>query len=229
MKALKFMLKISFGVILIAWGDNELSRLFFKPELVSSWIGPAMIIVGIWVSAKACCAERRGGIFVGVPLLLLALYCVWNMHYWFDPRRTPGHGPPADLWVMAIVLILCGIFFSVFIHYFYPPDVVSVKSAKGVEASLDAGLTELQEHPAASSLPHPRKYAHTDASPLSPWYRLGLLSACAVLAVIVGNVPGVKDSPDRIKVILTVLILGCVVTGLITEKTLAKIAPWKSN
>jgi hypothetical protein len=229
MKHLNLLVQVLVGDALIIWGCEYLPRLVSRPESAQNWIGALMIIAGFLLAARICYIQGRGGVLAGIPLLMFASIWVWNMHYYFDPARGPGKGPSLSFYPSPIVLILTGVFFSVFFRYLYRDreSQPETQASKPLRPAIEASAGPSQES-ATVGASGKRKSASVRQRP-SPWYRLGFLAVSALLGVGVGVLPGVRESERRIEVILTVMILGCVATGLISEKTLVKILPWKSK
>jgi hypothetical protein len=204
-------LKLIVSIGLIVWGCEFLTGLVNRPDVLSNWLGPVMIVAGTVLGIYLCYIHRRGASFVGVVLLLFVGLYAWNLSYWYDPTRVPdGMGPPGAFFVAPAVLTLLGVFFLVFFRYLY---------------SVDERPTE-KATPAAPSLP-PENQQPTIRS--APWHRLLLLVCAVAVALIAGSLSGVEEAVPRTQIILTVLVLGCLAAGLITEKTLIKIIPWKKG
>lgn len=210
-----FYLKLIVSLVLIVWGCEFLTALMNRPDLLRNWLGPVMIISGSAYAGYICYQQRKGAPFVGITLLFFVGVYAWNLSVWYDPSRVPeATGPPADFLVAPAVLLLLGIFFSVFFRYLYPKEkqVTAEETKKSVPGT---------EHPS------PKEPQALDLQSTS-WYRLLLLMVAVALAIGAGYLSGVEDSAQRTQIILTVLVLGSVATGLITEKTLIKIiSSWK--
>jgi len=217
MKKLNFVVQALVGVGLIVWGCEFLPGVITKPQILHNWAGVVLILAGILIAARICYVERSGGLLVGIPLLGFASLWAWNLHYYFDASRVKGgKGPPASFYASPTLLILLGVVFAVFFRYLYP-----TKPPMAVPGVVDTGTAA---KPATKGL-----RAEPGSDQRRPWHRLAMVAASALLGIIVSTLSRVQDSEARTKVMLTVMILGCVATGIISEKTLVKIFPWKSQ
>lgn len=271
MARLKLNLQILVGGGLVIWGAEFLPRIASRPGAAASWIGPALILAGTAIGARAAYAHRKGAPLMGVILLIGASLWAWNLQFYFDPDRVPGGGgPPPGLYLAPATLIALGVFFLVFFRYLYPeppareepvhpgapyggapepgtgsaPESPARKGSGGEEAP--AGPSGVEEDRGADEPPAPRTPAleaearapgpaAADDGPTGsragregagPWYRLALLAAVAVLALVVARASGLED-PGRSQVTILVLVLGSLATGLISEDTLVKLLPWR--
>jgi hypothetical protein len=210
-----FYLKLIVSLSLIVWGCEFLTGLVNQPDLLRNWLGPVMIISGTAIAGFTCYKNQKGAPFVGLVLLFFVGVYAWNLSYWYDPTRVSGGtGPPADFLVAPALLLLLGVFFSVFFRYLYPKE----KPVTAKESKESVSSTE----PPTPKEPNTLEFQSTS------WYRLLLLLFAVGLAIGAGYLSGVEESVQRTQIILTVLVLGSVATGLITEKTLIKIiSSWK--
>lgn len=210
-----FYLKLIFSLVLIVWGCEFLTGLVNRPDLISNWLGPVMIITGSAYAGFTCYKHQKGAPFVGITLLFFVGVYAWNLSYWYDSSRiSGGAGPPVAFLVAPVVLLLLGVFFSVFFRYLYPKE--KQVTAKETKKSVPGTEPPSPEEPQALDIQS------------TSWYRLLLLMVAVALAIGAGYLSGVEDSAQRTQIILTVLVLGSVATGLITENTLIKIiSSWK--
>ena len=218
MSSLKLYFQLLVSAVLIVWGCEYLSRLAHRPELAISWIGPVMIVGGAAIGARAAYVGRKGASVLGFVLLLFAAVWAWNLHYYWDPARfSRGSGPPSSFFLAPAVLIFLGTLFVAFFRYLYPGQAISKHSVGKPSAAGEIGPIEA----------HLLSLKKTGAG--TPWYRLFLLACSAGLALLAGHLTGIEDAEQRARVIILVLILGCVATGLISEGTLTKLIPWKKE
>lgn len=210
-------LKLIISIVLIVWGCEFLTGLVNRPDILTNWLGPVMILSGTAYAGITCYQHRNGASFVGIILLFFVGVYAWNLSYWYDPSRVPeGAGPPAVFLVAPALLLLLGVFFSVFFRYLYPKE--KQVTAKETEKTTSGTGSPTSEEPQALD------FQSTSG------YRLLLLMCAVALAIGAGYLSGVEESIQRTQIILTVLVLGSVATGLITEKTLIKIISlWKSK
>jgi hypothetical protein len=219
MRSWKLYVQLVVAAATILWGSNYLGRLTYRPELLISWLSVALILIGVALGAWAAYSARRGAGVLGAVLLLFSIYWIWNIHYLYDPRRAPPGDVPINMYLGPGVLIALGVFFCVFFRYLYAlPGQSTERLAPAAAPGRPTG---------SSGAAAPATHVHRTL--LTPWYRLLLLGCSAGLALLVATFAGVSDSAHRTEIIISVLVLGCLATGLISEETLTKIVPWKGK
>jgi hypothetical protein len=213
---LQLYIPIIAAAILIIWGTEYLPGFVYHPQLSSS-IGPLMILSGAALGSLVAYTRRKGAALLGSMLLIFAAVWVWNLHYYFDPSRVPnGSGPPPNFYASPATLIILGIFFTVFFRYLYPTGTLAGK-VPTKPSPLDRAHIESPPEPAPTAITREK----------TPLYRLALLACSAGLAVFAGRLAGINEPAERAQIIISILVFGCLATGLISEETLVKIIPWK--
>ena len=207
-KSLIFYLQLIISAVLILWGLESSGKVFTHPELMSSWSKFLFVIIGIIIGARACYVKGKGAIILGLTLLVFAGIYLWNMQYYFGYENITKTDILRIFGIPLAVLIIFGVFFSVFFRYLYSNENLS-------KAKLDNEKITSTET---------LKNEKTESK--NPWVRLILLAASAGLALLVGFLSGIEEPVGRTKIIMSVLILGCVATGLISENILSKISSW---
>ncbi len=215
-----FYLQLIISVVFILWGLEKSGRVFIHPELISSWSWLFFVIVGGIIGARACYYEHKGEILLGIVLLFFAGVYLWNMQYYFGEPTITKSDILRSFGIPLTVLIFFGVVFSVFFRYFYPARNLSKK--KNEKENLGKDILQ----PKSSKILSVESSDAKKKDFKNPWVRLILLAFSAGLALLVGNLSGVEEPAGRTKIIISVLILGCVATGLISENTLTKISSW---
>jgi hypothetical protein len=183
-----------------------------------------MIFGGAAVGARAAYVRRKGASVLGSVLLVFAAYSAWGLHYyWISTPEHRGSAPPFGAFLPSAILIVLGVFFTAFFRYLYPD--ASVSNPPSDEPSvLGAKINGAPATPIPAPLPSVSRHAT-----VTPWYRLFLLACAVGVALLAGRLAGIEDAVPRAQVVIFVLVLGCLATGLISEKTLTKIMPWKNE
>lgn len=219
LKSILFYLQLIASVVLILWGLDGIGRLIKHPELISSWWSVILVLAGIFVGFRVCYVHRKGAVLLGITLMVFAGIYLWNMQYYFGYEHITSNDIFKIFGIPLTILIGFGVFLSVFFRYLYPS-----KSTDTEVSSTEK--TSKETIPVKPEITITRKTISKKERGKNPWIRLLFLAASAGLAVLIGHLSGIEDPVERTKIIMSVLILGCVATGLISEKTLTKISSW---